>query len=138
MNDYNLTENFSFSYKYILTSERCGEEIGLFPKANLNELKEFVPPIKTIQNLPLKRFCEILSINTDDNFHSENVVLLAFRYGNEFHRKLSILILKHHKIDTHMKNGTIRDTLSNELEFLIKHNFGKKEYSQIVEALLEY
>ena len=23
-------------YKYILTSERCGNEIGLFPKANLS------------------------------------------------------------------------------------------------------
>ena len=119
-------------YKYILTSERCGNEIGLFPKTNFDDS---IPPTKRIQNLPLKRFCEILSINTDDNFHTENIVLLAFRYGNEFHRKLSILIMEYHGIDRCMKNGKIRDSLFEDLRTIIEEKFGSKEFTQITDSL---
>jgi len=135
MNDYHLTENFNFNYKYTLTSERCGNEIGLFPKANLDELKGFVPPTERIQNIPLKRFCEILSINTDDNFHTENIVLLDFRYGDEFHRKLSILIIKYHEIDKCMKNGNIRDSLFEDLREIIQKKFGSEEFTRITDSL---
>ena len=118
-------------YKYILTSERCGNVIGLFPKANFEQ----VCSTERIQNLPLKRFCEILSINTDDNFHTENIVLLAFRYGNEFHRKLSILIMEYHGIDRCMKNGKIRDSLFEDLRTIIEEKFGSKEFTQITDSL---
>ena len=118
-------------YKYILTSERCGNVIGLFPKANFEQ----VCSTERIKNLPLKRFCEILSINTDDNFHTENIVLLAFRYGNEFHRKLSILIMEYHGIDRCMKNEKIRDSLYSSLRVIIENKFGWKEFTQITDSL---
>ena len=83
----------------------------------------------------MKRFCEILSINTDDNFHTENIVLLAFRYGNEFHRKLSILIMEYHGIDRCMKNEKIRDSLYSSLRVIIENKFGWKEFTQITDSL---
>ena len=122
-------------YKYILTSERCGNVIGLFPKANLSVKIKNLDELKRIQNIPLKRFCEILSINTDDNFHTENIVLLAFRYGNEFHRKLSILIMEYHGIDRCMKNEKIRDSLYSSLRVIIENKFGWKEFTQITDSL---
>ena len=118
-------------YKYILTSERCGNVIGLFPKANFEQ----VCSTERIKNLPLKRFCEILSINTDDNFHTENIVLLAFRYGDEFHRKLSILIMEYHEIDKCMKNGNIRDSLFEDLREIIQKKFGSEEFTRIIDSL---
>ena len=135
MNDYHLTENFNFNYKYTLTSERCGNVIGLFPKANLSVKIKNLDELKRIQNIPLKRFCEILSINTDDNFHTENIVLLAFRYGDEFHRKLSILIIKYHEIDKCMKNGNIRDSLFEDLREIIQKKFGSEEFTRIIDSL---
>tara|TARA_B100000886_G_scaffold321823_1_gene264354 strand:- start:765 stop:1079 length:315 start_codon:yes stop_codon:yes gene_type:complete len=51
-----------------------------------------------VVNMTQKQFHDLLKVNTDENFHSENIVYIAYRSGNQnYIQEAENILWKHEK-----------------------------------------
>lgn len=75
----------------------------------LNKTKE------QVKAMTQKEFQDLLVENTDRNYHTENVVYIAYRYGYNWQIALGRAILK-----KHLKLGCMNPSLNEQRNFLLK------------------
>ena len=75
----------------------------------LNKTKE------QVKAMTQKEFQDLLIENTDRNYHTENVVYIAYRYGNNYYIMYAEMILM-----AHIKLGEMTTELNNHRSHVLK------------------
>jgi len=82
--------------------------------------------VKTIKSMSIYDFLNQVDFNTDQNYHTENVVMIAKRFGSDQDIECAEYVLKRHNEESCMTGDlrTLRD-------YVLENIFSKLDYSEV-------
>ena len=85
-----------------------------------------IPNTTTIKSMSIFNFLDQVDFNTDQNHHTENVVMIAKRFGSDQDIECAEYVLKRHNEESCMTEDlrTLRD-------YVLENIFSKLDYSEV-------
>jgi len=85
-----------------------------------------IPNTTTIKSMSIFNFLDQVDFNTDQNHHTENVVMIAKRFGSDQDIECAEYVLKRHK-----EEQCMTEDLRTLREYVLDNVFSKLDYSEV-------